>query len=134
MDYMQARMIDPDYSILSSEDTTAQSWQTIWTEFVVVTDLDGNGVYDNWELLLAQKFCPSLFLHSGDQDVRPVPVESMDRNGDGVLGWEDVLVTTYPLGSDTPIEYQLDKIYIISGETYLTNIKYPHFRNILPLI
>ena len=134
MDYMQARMIDPDYSILSSEDTTAQSWQTIWTEFVVVTDLDGNGVYDNWELLLAQKFCPSLFLHSGDQDVGPVPVESMDRNGDGVLGWEDVLVTTYPLGSDTPIEYQLDKIYIISGETYLMNIKYPHFRNILPLI
>lgn len=50
------------------------------------------------------------------------------------LGGKDVLVTTYPLGSDTPIEYQLDKIYIIFSETYLMNIKYPHFRNILLLI
>jgi hypothetical protein len=56
------------------------------------SDKDGNGVFDEWEYELAKKFCPVLKLHSGDRGGRPVPVEIMDRNGDGKLGSEDIIV------------------------------------------
>ena len=45
LDNMHARIIDPDYSILFSENTTTHSWQTIWPEFVIVYDLDGEYWY-----------------------------------------------------------------------------------------
>ncbi len=41
---------------------------------------------------LAEKFCPKLFLALGDSGVRPVPVESKDRNNDGVLNGDDLPV------------------------------------------
>ncbi len=40
-------------------------------------DLDNNGIEDSYEQALAEKFCPSLQLHSGDQGVSPEPVEIM---------------------------------------------------------
>ncbi len=38
-------------------------------------DMDGNGIRDDSEQWLAEKFCPALFLHSGDRGVSPEPVE-----------------------------------------------------------
>jgi len=38
-------------------------------------ELDNNGIEDSYEQTLAEKFCPSLQLHSGDQGVAPEPVE-----------------------------------------------------------
>ena len=43
-------------------------------------DLDNNGIEDSYEQALAEKFCPSLQFHSGDQGVSPEPVEIMDIN------------------------------------------------------
>ena len=80
-------------------------------------DTDQNGIADEWELPLAEKFCPNLTLHSGDQGVRPVPVEIMDRNGDYEMDWQDVIVNVYteagdPIGSFIPSQiYIPDVIY-----------------------
>lgn len=41
-------------------------------------DLDDNGIADDYEQELAERFCPVLFLHSGDRGVSPEPVEIMD--------------------------------------------------------
>lgn len=89
-------------------------------------DLDGNGIHDSWEMPLAQQFCPYLILHSGDNGVRPVPVESMDRNGNGVLDWEDVLVRCYNLGGQYVGELYMDELLIYGGgDPYLFDVKYP---------
>ena len=37
-------------------------------------DIDGNGIQDDWEPLLAQKFSPSLVLNPADQGLTPEPV------------------------------------------------------------
>jgi len=124
LDYMHATEIDPDYSVLSIENTWTHSWQTIWPEFEVVYDTDGNGVNDLWENPLAVKFCPTLYLHSGDQGVRPVPVESMDRNNDGTLGWQDVLVHIYDLDGDFVGEYEMDEIWIEGTHFMYENYPY----------
>ena len=69
LDNMHARIIDPDYSILSSENTTTYSWQTIWPEFEVLyylDDLDDDLIDDDLELQIAEKFKPILHKHSYD--------------------------------------------------------------------
>jgi hypothetical protein len=100
------------YTIISSSNTSTTSYVRIYPVFNIGVDSDGNGVFDGWEMQLAKKFCPSLYLHSGDNGVRPVPVESMDRNGDGELGWEDLLVTCFNLGATNLGEYTPDELYL----------------------
>ena len=63
---MHATEIDPDYSVLSIENTWTHSWQTIWPEFVVVYDLDDDLIDDDLELQIAEKFKPILHKHSYD--------------------------------------------------------------------
>ncbi|MFH1101174.1 MAG: right-handed parallel beta-helix repeat-containing protein [Methanobacteriota archaeon] len=47
---------------------------------VYEADGDFNGFIDEYEQELAEMFCPSLLLHSGDQGVSPEPVEIMFKN------------------------------------------------------
>ena len=50
-----------DYVILSSQNTSTSTANTLYPRFDVGVDIDGNGIIDDWELPLAQKFCPKLF-------------------------------------------------------------------------
>lgn len=86
---LKVLMESPNYSIVSHSGDYSQLSHTS-AYFTIGEDEDGNGVYDEWEYELAQKFCPVLKLHSGDHGVKPVPVEILDRNGDGILNGEDV--------------------------------------------
>jgi len=100
LDSLFARMEDESFTLIDSWGTYS-NWNTaIWPRFVVIHDEDQNGIRDEWELPLAQKFCPYLILHGADNGVRPVPVEIMDRNGDGILGWEDIIVDVLTVGAD----------------------------------
>jgi len=109
LDYMRAYVSNPPYTTIQATGDETTSGSVLFPEFWVVSDEDGNGIEDSWELPLAEKFCPYLILHAADQGVRPVPVEIMDRNGDGNLGWEDVLVRVY-LGGYAQGEVTLDRI------------------------
>lgn len=88
------------YSVLSGQNRWTNVSYDLNSQFQVAIDEDGNGVHDVWEMQLAQKFCPNLKLHSQDQGVRPVPVEIMDRNGDFVLDWNDVILDIYTVAGD----------------------------------
>ncbi|MFQ5606220.1 MAG: hypothetical protein ACE5HS_23355 [bacterium] len=125
---MEAAMISYDYTILYSENTITYSLSRIYPRFDIGIDMDDNQIIDVWEMPLAQKFCLYLILHSEDNGVRPVPVESMDRTGDGQLGWEDVLVRVYEVDISPPVELQMDQIWIYEspGNPYLMYHKYPH--------
>lgn len=61
---MTAYMDDPDYTLLSSENTSTGTWATISPEFHVVYDTDGDSLDDNLESQLAEKFKPVLHKHS----------------------------------------------------------------------
>jgi|GEM_PF-1028624 len=71
----------------SGDTTNAQP-----SSMVTLTDSDGNGFEDQYEQELAEKFCPSLILHSGDQGVSPEPVEIANQviwaSNYGYLDWE----------------------------------------------
>ena len=54
----------------------------------------------------------NLKLHSQDQGVRPVPVEIMDRNGDFVLDWNDVILDIYTVAGDKIGSFPPEQIYI----------------------
>jgi len=88
---MSVKLTEPGFSVLSSQGTYTH-FPNGSANIVAIVDVDGNGINDTWEMKLAQKFCPELRLNSGDQGVRPVPVEIMDRNGDGILDWQDVYI------------------------------------------
>ncbi|KAA3657744.1 MAG: hypothetical protein DWQ10_12615, partial [Calditrichaeota bacterium] len=109
---MQASMTEADYSVLVSSSTWTNSQNYLYPYFKVGKDLDGNGVQDDLELALASKFCPNLSLHSGDNGVRPVPVEIMDRNHDGDLDWQDVIVDAYTVAGDFIDSFSPSQIYI----------------------
>ena len=65
-DRMYVLIDDPDYSILSSQNTTS-FFPTAYGSFKVVYDRDGDLLDDNLELQLAQKFSPVLHKHSWDK-------------------------------------------------------------------
>ncbi len=75
--YMLAYINDDRYTVLSSSNTYTTTSYNLYPDFEVILDLDQNGINDNWELPLAEKFCPSLKLHSQDHGVSPEPVEIM---------------------------------------------------------
>ncbi len=105
------------------------------------TDQNQNGVVDDFELPLAQKFCPVIFcpvkdsgleFGGGNIPLRPVPVEIMDIDGpngvpDGKLDYHDVFVEIQMLGGDgmwfTIAEYQMEEL-ILAGQLYSSY--YPH--------
>lgn len=125
---MRARITDLSYTIYDWDDIYTYTNQAIWPVFVLLWDPDDNGVLDSWELPLAQKFCPYLILDSRDNGVRPVPVESMDINGDNVLGWEDVLVNCYNIGGNLVGVLQMNQIYIYGltpQDDYWYDERYP---------
>lgn len=126
LDFMSVTINNPNYDVLSAQGTFGETSFYLYPTFNVGLDIDGNDVIDAWEMPLAQKFCPYLILHSGDNGVRPVPVESMDRNGDGVLGWEDVLVLLYDIAGNPHGEYGMDEIAIGTSNHYFMYLKYPH--------
>ena len=111
---MQAFLNDDRYTVISSSNTSTTMSYNLYPEFEVLSDLDQNGINDAWELPLAEKFCPNLTLPSDDQGVRLVPVEIMDRNGDGELDWQDVIVDVYSMDGD-PIFGNEDTDYIVVG-------------------
>jgi len=124
-------LIDMMAYVSSSGCTTIQctgnyttTGNTLYPEFWVIKDTDQNGIDDDYELLLAEKFCPYLILEAADQGVRPVPVEILDRNGDGKLGWEDLyaVVKYEPNNYDIPV----GKIQILGAEGFW------HYENVYP--
>ena len=122
---MIASLNDDRYTVTSSSNTSTTTSYNLYPGFDVVIDLDQNGIHDDWELPLAEKFCPSLTLHSGDQGVRPVPVEIMDRNGDGELGWQDVIVDVYDYSGNF-VGYLSPCQIIIYPDTYYDQL-YPYY-------
>jgi len=72
---MTAYMQDPDYTLLSAQNTSTGTWATISPSFDVIYDPNQNGVYENWEMPLAEKFVPSFKLHSVNDWIAPEPVE-----------------------------------------------------------
>ncbi len=126
LDYMYVTITDQDYEILSSQGTYTETSNYLYPTFDVGLDINRNDVVDGWEMPLAQKFCPDLRLHSLDYGVSPVPVESLDRNGDGALGWEDVLVRLYDTSGGYHGEFDMDEIAIGEMNPYYMYLKYPH--------
>ncbi len=120
---------DSRFTVISvtENDRTALS---VRKSYVAISDADGNGITDAVELELAKKFAPKLILTAGDQGVRPSPVEIMDRNGDGRLGWEDVLVWVVALDGTPLGEFRLDEILFFNGQDgtwFDGRYRYPYF-------
>lgn len=111
LSYMSASVDDDRYTTLSSQNNFSRIGSEICPAFVVIHDEDGNLIKDEWELPLAKKFCPNLTLHSGDNGVRPVPVEIMDRNYDYVIDWRDVIVDVYTISGDPIGSFSPSQIY-----------------------
>ena len=77
---MQVDINDDSYNIISSSNTSSWVSTVIYPEFEVILDEDHNGIKDEWELPLAEKFCPSFKLHSAESInkwIAPEPVEIM---------------------------------------------------------
>ena len=88
--------------------------------------------FEGMEMPLVQKFAPKLILTAGDQGVRPSPVEIMDRNGDGRLGWEDVLVQVYTIAGKSLGEFKLDEILFWGGDHWYSGVyQYPYLHYVM---
>jgi len=88
--------------------------------------------FEGMEMPLVQKFAPKLILTAGDQGVRPSPVEIMDRNGDGRLGWEDVQVQVYTIAGDPLGEFKLDEILFWGGDHWYSGAyQYPYLHYVM---
>jgi len=73
-DRMFVLIDEPDYSVLSSQNTTS-SFPTAYGSFVVIKDKDSNGIDDDSEMSLAEKFCPILVMNHPTEHCFPEPVE-----------------------------------------------------------
>jgi parallel beta-helix repeat protein len=79
------------------------------------SDSDNNGFIDAYEQELAEMFCPSLILHSGDQGVSPEPVEYMFTNTwDNPCYW----ISSYEFLQPTVYGGELDPPVYIEGDDY----------------
>ena len=112
---MMVYVSDSYYTAIQCSGNYTTTGNTLYPEFWVKEDLDQNHVADDWELPLAEKFCPYLILEAADQGVRPVPVEILDRNGDGKLTWQDTYVGVNPVGDSHIYYVKPDKIWIWKG-------------------
>ncbi len=72
---MIASIDDDRYTVTSSSNTSTTTSYNLYPGFDVVIDLDQNGIHDDWELPLAEKFCPTLILHHPTEWLAPEPVE-----------------------------------------------------------
>jgi hypothetical protein len=118
-DYLNVWIADRRYRVLERREIV-RSQHDLHVVFIAAVD--------GMELPLVQKFAPQLILTAADQGVRPSPVEIMDRNGDGRLGWEDVLVEVYNLAGDSLGEYRPDEILFFGGNYwYPGQYQYPYF-------
>ncbi|MDI6782412.1 MAG: hypothetical protein QME49_09985 [bacterium] len=85
----------------------------IWLLMGIVVFLSANGYCGlQYEVGLAQKFCPSLQLHSGDQGVAPKPVEIMSNGRvDGItsfLNENDLYCRTFNIAGELVGEFEVD--------------------------
>ncbi len=80
LEKMQASMLNSDYTILYSENTVSYAQTRIYPRYDLMYDTDHNLIYDPWELPLAEKFCPSLKLHSPTDWIAPEPVEYINAD------------------------------------------------------
>lgn len=71
-------MVDPDYTVLSSQNTVSYFTNAAGSFVVAFTgpDLDGNGVPDNLEPQLAERFAPIYKFHQNNP-LFPMPVEAV---------------------------------------------------------
>jgi hypothetical protein len=81
--WQSLRISDSRYNVLERKELMRTA-KTLSMSFVAA--------FEGMERPLVQKFAPKLILTARDQGVRPSPVEIMDRNGDGRLGWEEILL------------------------------------------
>jgi len=125
---------DGAYSVLGVTEADRRAFN-VQQSFTAIRDRDHNLISDAVELPLARKFAPQLVLHSADRGVRPSPVEIMDRNGDGRLGPEDVLVQVYNLGLMKLGEFRLDEILFNGGDhLYEGKYQYPYLSAIMKAV
>jgi len=75
---MMAYVSSSGYTTIQCSGNYTTTGNTLYPEFWVMKDLDQNGVADDWELPLAEKFCPTLKLHHPTEWVAPEPVEIMN--------------------------------------------------------
>jgi hypothetical protein len=75
LSYLRVDVIDPDFVATQSLYNYANYYANLNPRFVVILDLDQNGIDDGWEVSLAQKFCPTLKLHHTSEWIAPEPVE-----------------------------------------------------------
>ena len=73
--HMSAAVISGNYTVVSSSNTYSNVSYDIDPDFDVILDTDQNGIQDNYELPLAEKFCPMLVLHHPTEWIAPEPVE-----------------------------------------------------------
>ena len=79
LEFMEASVMNPPYSTLYATGNRTTSSSTIYPEFWIIFDEDQNGIHDQWEIELAEKFSPTMKLHHPTAWVAPEPVEIMNH-------------------------------------------------------
>lgn len=74
-DYVRVSIAEPEYTVLSSQNTTSNYPMAVGS-FVVAADINGNNVFDYFEVPLAQKFAPIYEFHQNNP-LFPMPVEAV---------------------------------------------------------
>ena len=115
---MMAYVSDSYYTAIQCSGNYTATGNTLYPEFWVKEDQNQNDIPDDWEVPLAQKFCPHLVLEAGDGGLRPVPVDIMNKRGSSKLGWEDCFVKIYSLGGYDYGSVGLDHVAIYNGSDY----------------
>ncbi len=101
---MQAFIDEPDYTILESSDTYTTTSAYIYPYFKIMLDLDHNGIGDDWEIQLVEKFKPGFILNHLTEWVAPEPVEYIGVVKDSL--WIQVYNMLGQEVSDHPISEQ----------------------------
>jgi len=76
---MMAYVSDSYYTAIQCSGNYTTTGNTLYPEFWVKEDLDQNHVADDWELPLAEKFCPNVCMHKNNPMI-PSPVEILLDN------------------------------------------------------
>ena len=76
---MMAYVSDSYYTAIQCSGNYTTTGNTLYPEFWVMKDLDQNGIADDYELPLAEKFCPDVCMHKNNPMI-PSPVEILLDN------------------------------------------------------
>jgi len=108
---MRAYVSNPPYTALEAVGEETTSGSVLFPEFWVGIDEDDNGIYDGYELLLAEKFCPYVYIHK-DNIMIPSPVQVLLDNTSLCSG-----SISYP-GIPSNIHYDTDRDPISTEEAF----------------